>query len=173
MKIGTGAPARISGNGGADAVPSPRTQNVRCLPVAYEAMLCQVDSHDVCFDVFARAERLNDLIGSQGYLTHGWLAADSACPGPVIKLREEAVSPDGVVFGEDNLGLGNDVFVLGMRDAQGGADSYFLCQWPAQAPIKDALFFDVCIESGRITGRHEIYVHGPLKWDAFLEYLRE
>jgi hypothetical protein len=172
MNIGPGAPAGNHEKGSADAAPQPRTGKERCLPTEYEEALWHVRSCDADFAVSGRAKLLNDLIGSQGYLTNGWLAADSACPGPVIKLREEASSAAGVVFGEDNLGLEDDVLVLGMCHAHGGADSYYLCQWPVHAPVEEARFFVVCIESGQRTGRYEIFVDHPREWDQLLEYLR-
>lgn len=143
------------------------------LPPAYEELLSEISVSGVHVDYYHRVEVLDRLIGGQGVLTHGWLAEDSAQPGPVIKRREQACAADGVVFGEDNLGLDKDVLVLGMRDAEGGADSYFLCQWSTQEPIDSARFFIACVESGRSTGRFEIYVRGPLQWDAFLDELQE
>jgi hypothetical protein len=150
----------------APAVPAPRE-----LPDELEAALGQLRDADLSFDVSRRAGFLADLIGPLGYLTHGWLPADSFQGGPVLMLREQACSRDGVAFGEDNLRLAEGVRVLGMRDTQGGADSYFLYHWPEGVPIEAARVFTVCIESGRSTGRYEIHVSEPMGWEAFLDQL--
>jgi hypothetical protein len=141
------------------------------LPDPQEQQLCQLPDAELSFDAMRRPEFHTDLTGPVGYLTHGWLPADSLRDGPVVMLREQACSRDGVAFGEDNLGLREDVMVLGMRDTQGGADSYFLCQWPEGTRVEEARFFTVCIESGRSTGRYEIHVSEPREWEAFLDDL--
>lgn len=158
-------------NAAAPVRPAAADPARRALPGEQEDALSRLRDADLNFDASQRAGFLADLTGPVGYLTHGWLPADSFQRGPVVMLREQACSRDGVAFGEDNLGLEEGVLVLGMRDTQGGADSYFVCQWPEGAPFEAASIFTVCIESGRSTGRYEIHVSEPLGWEAFLDRL--
>lgn len=123
---------------------------------------------DLDFSNFQRARYKDELVA---YLDTGWLPGDSLPPqgarqsGPVIMRREEARSPEGVVFGESNLALDPGCTVLGKRHSHGGADSYFV--------RLETAFYVLCIESGQDTSRYEIYVSPARDWPAFLSYFED
>lgn len=141
------------------------------LSSAQEYALTALRDPDLNFEAYGRRVLTDDLVGPGGYLTQGWLPEDSFRAGPVRQLREQATSADGVAWDASNLTLQPDAQVIGMRDTQGGADSYFVCQPDpddAQAPPR---FFTLCIESGQDTGVYEIFVSPPRDWQAFLDLL--
>jgi hypothetical protein len=160
----TGRPAAPPTDGGANTP-------VSLLSPAQEQALSYPSDPDLNFDTFCRDGFTNELVGPTGYLTQGWLPEDSYRQGPVILLREEAISPEGVAWGEDNLGLQPDAQVIGVRDTQGGSDSYFICQPDPDDPHAPPRFFTVCIESGQHDHRYEIFVSAPLEWEDFLDQL--
>lgn len=129
--------------------------------------LQQRDS-DLDFSPFQRARYETEL---REHLITGWLPSDCRPPagsrlsGPVVMLREAASTPEGVVFGEDNLGLDPGAELLGKRHAHGGADSYFL-------RFGDR-FYTLCVESGHADARYEIFVSPPRDWPTFLSYLED
>lgn len=160
------------------SIPQPsRTSeaNGRAVPSllspAQEYALSALQDPDLNFAAYGRRVLTEDLVGPGGYLTQGWLPEDSYLRGPVKKLREQATSADGVAWDAPNLGLQADVQVIGMRDTQGAADSYFVCQSDPDDPQAPPRFFTLCIESGQGTGAYEIFVSPPRDWQAFLDLL--
>ncbi|WP_312326118.1 hypothetical protein [Stenotrophomonas sp.] len=140
------------------------------LSAAQEQALLALRDRDLSFDPHARRALTNDLTGVGGYLTQGWLPDDSNRDGPVKLLWHDATSPEGVAWDTTNLTLEPDAQVIGMRNTDGGADSYFVCRPDQQDADAPPNFFIVCIESGRRTGMYEIYVSPPCSWQAFLDH---
>lgn len=172
VRNGSGAQLNPLGPHQPPAAPGLGRPATPLLSPAQEHALATLRDPDLNFDTYGRRVLTHDLVGANGYLTQGWLPDDSYQPGPVELLREQATNPKGVVWDAPNLALKPDVEVIGMRDAQGGADSYYLCQpdpGDAQAPLR---FFTLCIESGRDTGVYEIFVSPPCSWEDFLDQLR-
>lgn len=141
------------------------------LSAAQEHTLTTLRDPELNFEAYGRRVLTDDLVGAAGYLTQGWLPDDSYRPGPVKLLREQATSPEGVAWDAINLGLQPDVQVIGMRDTQGGADSYFVCQPDPDDAHAPPRFFTLCIESGQGSGVYEIFVSPPRDWQAFLDQL--
>ncbi|MBT2768467.1 hypothetical protein J7J08_12545 [Stenotrophomonas sp. ISL-67] len=132
-------------------------------------MLSTLRDPDLNFEAHDRRLLTEDLMGPGGYLAQGWLPEDSYQAAPVTLLREQATSRDGVAWDAINLTLQPGVQVIGMRNTQGGADSYFVCQPDPEDAQGRLRFFTLCIESGRDTGVYEIFVSPPRDWQAFVD----
>lgn len=171
--VGSSSAAPLNLPGRPAAPPNHGVANtpVSLLSPAQEQALTALGDPDLNFDPYCREGFTEELVGPTGYLTQGWLPDDSYRLGPVILLREEAISPEGVAWGEDNLSLQLDAKVIGVRDTQGGSESYFICQPEPDDPHAPPRFFTVCVESGQHEGRYEIFVSAPLEWQDFLDQL--
>lgn len=171
MQIERSGPGAVLNTLGPQPPRAPAGTAASLLSSAQEHALTALRDPDLNFEAYARRALTDELVGPGGYLTQGWLPEDSYRSGPVRLLREQATSADGVAWDATNLTLQPDVQVIGMRDTQGGADSYFVCQPDPDDAQGPPHFFTLCIESGQGTGVYEIFVSPPRDWQAFLDLL--
>jgi len=157
----------ISGVDGSGSATLRGAWQVAPSPAAVDKALDGIQGLNTDLD-FSPSQRVGYEGELVAYLDTGWLPADSLPPqggrqsGPVVMLREDARSPEGVVFGENNLALDPASTVLGKRHADGGAESFFI-------QLRTA-FYVLCIESGQESSRYEIYVSPAMDWAGFLSY---
>lgn len=168
---GPRVPLHPSDHSGSGDRPDAEAPARSLLSPAQEQALLALRDRDLNFDPHARLALTHDLTGVGGYLTQGWLPDDSYRAGPVTLLWHEATSPEGVAWDTTNLALEPDAQVIGMRNTDGGADSYFVCRPDRDDVEAPPCFFTLCIESGRRTGMYEIFVSPPCSWQAFLDQL--